>query len=73
MPSSSALRRSFTVEELLEVTVARLAALRAFMYERAATGDASFSRHIAEGDAGVHQRDAAFLDRHGATLLDEAR
>lgn len=65
-------RATFTVGELLEATVARLAALRAFMYERAAAGDASFARHIAEGDAEIYQRDAAFLDRHGGELLDAA-
>jgi len=58
-------RAAFTVGEQLEATVvACLGALRAFMYECAAAGDARFARHIAEGDADVYQRDAAFLDWH---------
>lgn len=65
-------RATFSAGELLEATVARLAALRAFMHERAAAGDASFARHIEEGDAEVYRRDAAFLDRHAAELLDAA-
>ena len=62
-------RATFTAGELVEATAARLATLREFMYERAAAGDASFARHIAEDDADVYQRDAAFLDRQGTELL----
>jgi hypothetical protein len=63
---------TFTAHDLLDVAIARLAALRAFMYERAAAGDASFARHIADGDADVYQRDAAFLGRRISELVDTA-
>ena len=52
---------SFTAGDLLEEVLERLAALRAFMHERAAAGDAGFARHIAEGDADLYQRDAQYI------------
>jgi hypothetical protein len=59
----------FTAGELLDVLVARLAALCAFMHERAAAGEASFARHIAEGDARIYHRDAQYVGEHRDALL----
>jgi Ser/Thr protein kinase RdoA (MazF antagonist) len=61
---------TFTATELLEAVVARLDALRAFMYTRAAAGDESFARHIAAGDADLYRRDAAYVSEHMAELAE---
>ncbi|HEU4600060.1 MAG TPA: phosphotransferase [Solirubrobacterales bacterium] len=60
---------TFEVEELLDAVVARLAALTEFMHERAAAGEASFARHLAEGDAEIYQRDAQYISEQRDLVL----
>jgi hypothetical protein len=60
---------AFTAGELLDAVVGRLAALCAFMQERAAADDPSFARHIAEGHAEIYERDAQYLSEQRGALL----
>lgn len=60
---------AFSADEALDAVVARLDALRAFMHERAASGDASFRRHIEEGHADVYRRAALHVRDRRVEIL----
>lgn len=60
-----------TAEKVLDQVPVRLAALRAFMSERAIAGDARFARHLAEGDADLYLRDARYVEAQRRVLLED--
>jgi hypothetical protein len=61
---------AFGAAEVLDTVVARLASLRAFMHERSAAGNESFTRHVADGDAEIYRRDAQYVSDQRTALLE---
>jgi Ser/Thr protein kinase RdoA (MazF antagonist) len=55
-------------ESLVDVVVARLEALVSFMRERAAIGDATFSRHLERGDDVLYETDTEYIRSNRVTF-----